>query len=120
MASKSLRRYDVQAKVSLLVTIAALIPFVGMVVVLAWKYDPDLGAVIYGRKGLVAPVFLLGTAATMLLSFVGTALGFNSAGQRRNDLQRLSWTSFFSGIAILAGAIICFAIFWFLKMPLDT
>lgn len=118
MASKSLRRYDVQAKVSLMVSILAGLGFVGMVILLFRNYNSELGAVIFGAEGVFAPIFMLSTGVTMLLSAIGLVLGFNSAGQRRNDLQGRSWVAFFLGTAVLAGAIICLAMFWFLQMKL--
>ena len=118
MASRSLRRFDVQAKVSLIISILAGVCFVTLVVLFARNYSSELGAVIYRTGSLFAPLFLVGTAATMLFSTVGLVLGFNSAGQRRNDLQGRSWAGFFLGTAFLAGAIICFALFWLLRMPL--
>ncbi len=118
MASKSLRRPDVQAKFSLILSILAGVGFVGMVVLFGLRYDAEFRAVTYGDKSLYAPVFLLGAAGTMLLSAVGLILGFNSAGQRRNELQKLSWISFFLGTAVLAGAAICLAMFWLWKNPM--
>ena len=118
MASKSLRRFDVQAKVSLIISVLAGVGFVALVVLFARNYNSELGAIIYRSGSVFAPLFLVGTAATILLSTVGLVLGFNSAGQRRNDMQGRSWAGFFLGTAFLAGAIICFALFWLLKMPL--
>ena len=118
MASKSLRRYDVQAKVSLIVSILAVIGCVGLVMLLLRNYDSGLGAIVYGGGSLYAPIILVGTAGTMLLSAIGLVLGFNSAGQRRNETQGRSWAGFFLGTAGLAGAIVCLAMFWFLRLGL--
>lgn len=118
MASKSLRRYDVQAKFSLIASLAAGLGCVGLVVLLMRRYDAGLGAIVYSSKSLYAPAFLAGGAGTMLLSAVGLVLGFNSAGERRNEMQGRSWAGFFLGTAFFAAAVICLAMFWFLKLGL--
>ena len=119
MALKSLRRFDVQAKVSLIISILGGLGAVGLIALLIRNYKPYLGAVEYKRDGMYATVFLLSTAATMLLSAIGLVMGFNSAGQRRNNMQGRSWAAFFLGAAVLAGAFICFAMFWVLRMPMN-
>lgn len=116
MASKSLRRFDVQAKVSLIVSILGGLGVVFLLVMLLRNFDSRLGAVIYGKNSIYGPVYLMACAITMLLSATGLVMGFNSAGQRRNDMQNRSWAAFFLGTAVLAIAIVCFAMFWFLKL----
>ena len=116
MASRSLRRYDVQARVSLIVSILAGLGLLVLLRLLLRNYDSDLGAVKFGKESLFSPLYFLATAATMLLSTVGLVLGFNSAGQRRNNMPRRSWAAFFLGAVSLAGSIICVAMFWLLQL----
>ncbi|MCK4659260.1 MAG: hypothetical protein KAV82_07025 [Phycisphaerae bacterium] len=118
MASKSLRRYDVQAKVSLIITILASFGLVVLITILGRNYNSELRAIMYGSESIYAPLVMLGTAGISLLSLIGLVLGFNSAGQRRNNMQTRSWVAFFLGTAVLAGAVICLAMFWILKMKL--
>ena len=118
MASRSLRRYDVQAKVSLVTSVLGCIGVLGLIVLLARNYDSGLSVITYRTGTLYAPAFLLGTAVTMLLSAIGLVMGFSSAGQRRNTMQGRSWAAFFVSTAVLAGAIICFTMFWRLGMRL--
>ena len=118
MASKSLRRYDVQAKVGLIVSIVAMVGVVGMIAVLVRNYSADLQAILIGKGSLILPAYLLVAAGTMLLGAVGVALGFNSAGQRRNEMQRRSWAAFFIGGLACSAAMICLAVFWMNKISI--
>ncbi|MCP4592007.1 MAG: hypothetical protein GY842_14830 [bacterium] len=118
MASKSIRRYDVQAKVSLIISLLGCVGFAGLIAIMIRQYRFDERLFIYARDGMVQPVFLLGTAITALLGAIGAAIGFSSAGQRRNPMQRRSWVAFFVGTAVVAGAIISLALFWSLSLRL--
>ncbi len=118
MASRSLRRYDVQARASLIVSILSVLAMASLALLLLRNYDFDLHAVIYAKKSYYSPMFFAGTSATMLLSAIGLVLGFNSAGQRRNDVQTRSWIAYFLSVAVLSGSIVCFCIFWFCQMKL--
>lgn len=118
MAKGSVRRFDVQAKWSLWFSLASVVTWLGMFVLLARNWDGDISLIKYRSGGLFQPVYLICTALTMLLAVFGLALGFNSAGQRRNDRQKLSWTGFFVGTAVLALAIVFLWAFWVLRQPI--
>ena len=118
MAKGSLRRFDVQAKWSLWFSLASVVTCLGTFALLARNWDGHLSLIKYSADGLYRPVYLACTGLTMLLSVFGLALGFNSAGQRRNDRQKLSWTGFFVGTVVLALAIVFLAAFRYLKQPI--
>ena len=114
------RRYDVQARYSLIASLASVMPLAAAAFAILKRYDPDLQAIQFGKTSMFKPAFLVCIALACLLAVVGAALGLNSAGQRRNNEQRKSWTGFFVGAAALSLSIIVFAAYTFLKLPIET
>lgn len=115
MAMSSIRRYDVQAKWSVWFSCAAALSCLVMAALLLRNWHGEIRQVVFGNP-MWQPLYMGCTGLTMLLSVFGVALGYNSAGQRRNDLQRRSWVGFFLGAGVLTLAVILFAAFWLLKM----
>ena len=115
MAKGSLRRFDVQARWSLWLSLASVVTCLIMAGLLVRNWHSDVRQVMFANPKF-QPVYLICTALTMLLSTFGLALGLNSAGQRRNDLQRRSWLGFFLGTGVLALAIVFLVAFWMLKL----
>ena len=74
MGLSSLRRYDVQAKYSLMVSLTAIVPLAAAAYVSWTKYDPNLRAIQYGSTGLFKVGFLVcvATAAALSLGGLGT------------------------------------------------
>jgi hypothetical protein len=120
MAKGSLRRFDVQAKWSLWLSLASILTWLGMLVLFLRNWQGEINQVQFRADGLYQPVYLACTALTIILATFGLALGFNSAGQRRNDRQKTSWTGFFVGLTVLGLGIIFFAAFWLLKLPIKV
>lgn len=117
MAMGHLRRYDVQASYSCVLSLVSIVPFLGALALALRNYRHDLGQIIYGDKSLFLPVF----AGCLLLSLVPGALGFllgwSSAGQRRNDKPKRSWIGFFIGGGVLTLDLIMLIAFWMLRLP---
>lgn len=111
MGLPSFRRYDVQARYSLMISLTGVLPLAAAAYVSWTKYDPNLQAIQYGSQGLFKVGFLVCIAAAAALSLGGLGLGFSSAGQRRNNAQAASWLGFFLGSAVLSLSIIVFAAF---------
>ena len=115
MGKFSLRRYDTQAKVSVLIS---AVSFVSLLALTVFVFTIDKGfrlidksqfVITYGptRKILV----LASGACTLLLAVIGFGLGLNSAGQRRNDKPTLSWIGFFLGAGVLCLALVLLFLF---------
>ncbi len=117
MAKSSMRRFDVQAKWSLLFSLAAAVGCLALFTLLARNWQGNLHQFVF-RNPLFKAMVLGSAGLTMLLAVFGTALGFNSAGQRRNEKQRLSWAGFFLGSGVFTVAVILFAAFWVLKFQI--
>jgi len=94
---EKLRRYDVQATWAIASAVAAAAPFFAAVYLAVSRFDGVLGQIRYGAQGRFVPVFLGCIALSGMLALLGFVLGWNSAGQRRNDHSRRSWTGFFLG-----------------------
>lgn len=118
MAKGSLRRVDVQARWALWLSIASALPCVVVAALLLRNWNAELQQIIYGNQAYMLAI-LGGTGLTLVLSFFGAALGYNSAGQRRNEKQKQSWLGFFLGALMLALGIITFAAFWLLKQSIN-
>ena len=119
MATGSFRRYDVQAKWSVILSAASVVVLVGVAALLIRNgyHSWHIRRIMYGNP-LYQMMVMGGMALTMLLSGVGLLLGVSSAGQRRNELQRQSWTGFFLGTAVLSLAIIVLVAFWWMRMKI--
>jgi len=113
VAKFSLRRFEDQAKASFLASLLSLFTFAGMAGVMGFFLKRGLASqdfvFLYGPRGKMA--VLLAAAVTLLLSGAGFGFGLNSAGQRRNDRQRLSWIGFFLGALVLALTLVLVFVF---------
>ena len=110
MAKLSLRRYEDQARISVYLSIAALV-FVAALAVLILQHLVVKEKVIpYNPKSLRMPLVYAFGLTALGLGAAGFGLGLNSAGQRRNDKPTHSWIGFFLG----AGAITLSLILLFL------
>ncbi len=117
MAKGILRRYDVQAKVSLILSAVGMLGTVALFLLALRNFKTDLRVIVYAKDGMFAPLMLIGVAVTLVIAATGVAMGANSAGQKRNELGKLSWLAFFIGVAAISGALIVFVGFWCNKCP---
>ncbi len=100
MPKFSLRRYDTQAVVSMILSLVAL----GGLVILAALLTRNLNwadkVIVYGNQKYRLLILLIATV-TGTLAAAGFGFGANSAGQRRNEKAGLSWVGFFIGAAVM-------------------
>lgn len=116
MAWKQLRRYEVQATYAFALSLAAVAPMLGAIAI-AWRnYQDDIGQIVYGSRGMFLPLFLGSVLLSMFPGALGFALGWSSAGQRRNDRPSQSWIGFFIGGLVLAVDLILVIAFWMLRL----
>lgn len=116
MALRHLRRYDVQASYACVLSILSVVPFIVAVLLAHRNYVQELGQIVYGAKGLFLPLFLGCVAVSMAPSAIGFFLGWNSAGQRRNEKPARSWVGFFIGGAVLTFDLILLIAFWMIRL----
>lgn len=116
MARLNLRRYDVQARVSVVLSGVSIIFVLGMALAIFLSgggggFDWTTKTILY-RTGSLRWFGLLGSAAAAAaLSLAGLSFGANSAGQRRNDKQTFSWIGFFTGAFSLTVVILLLTLF---------
>jgi len=115
MGMSSFRRFDVQARWSLLFSVAAMLTCMPVAFLALKNWRSDINQILFSAKTMFQPAYMGGCALAILLACFGTALGFNSAGQRRNDRQKQSWLGFFLGVAALLLAILLLVAFMLLK-----
>ncbi len=112
MARFSLRRYEDQAKASVVFGIAACASLLAQAALVFRHVDTNTWSVIYGSMNRRYLIFLA-TAVSLLLGAIALGLGFNSAGQRRNEKPQLSWLGFFLGAGTVCVAIVVACFFQF-------
>lgn len=112
MGKFSLRRFDTQARASVVLSLVSLLPLLAMVgFILTSNLDREQLLFYYGARRKIA---ILGSALmALLLAAGGFGFGLNSAGQRRNDKPQLSWIGFFTGALVLS--LTCVLIFLFMS-----
>ena len=111
-----LRRYDVQATYSAVLSMAGALPAFFAVALVIRNYEHDLGQIVYGSHGWFVPALLAGLGLSIPAAGAGFLLGWSSAGQRRNDKPARSWFGFFLGGALLTLDFIVLAAFYLLKL----
>jgi divalent metal cation (Fe/Co/Zn/Cd) transporter len=116
----SLRKLDVQATYSLVLSLASVAPFLAAAFALARNYEPDLRAFVYGAHGKFLIAFLACVGLSALIAAVGFVLGWNSAGQRRNEKSSRSWIGFYVGGLTLTLNIVLLIAFWLLRLQAVT
>ncbi len=115
-----LRRFDVQAQYAAILSIASAIPGLFGLYLVFDRYNAQLRQIIYGAEGRFVVVLGACMVASALLAAVAFALGWNSAGQRRNDRQRRSWFGFFLGGAVLTMDAILMLAFMMLRLKISA
>jgi len=120
LAQSKFRRFDVQASYALVLSLVSVLPCAAAAGVLLMKYDGTLGQIVYGAGGMVAPVFLLCVAVSLLSAFAGFLFGLSSAGQRRNDKSKQSWVGFFVGGTVCTLNVIMVIAFMMLRLVVPT
>lgn len=120
MALPNLRRFDVQARYSLNLSLAALLPLGIAIYACLRNFAFEVREIQYGENSMFLLAFLacIGTAGT--LAALGAILGFNSAEQRRNEANKKSWLGFFIGTAVVSLTIIVFAGFYILRLQIPA
>lgn len=111
MARLSLRRYDHQAILSVIISAFSILPMIGLVILMIRNMDWNEHIIYYGS--LAYRLAVLGDVAfTLMMATIGLGLGLNSVGQRRNDRQQLSWIGFFLGALVICLTLVLFFLFW--------
>jgi amino acid transporter len=118
VARGSLRRYDTQAKWSLWISLLSAVTLIALAGLEARNFNFNLKVIVFGKHSPYQWVLLGTVALTILLSTAGLLLGINSAGQRRNELQKRSWAGFFIGTGVLSLTLILFVAFWKMRLAL--
>ncbi len=116
MDFSKLRRYDVQASLSMVLSMVSLLPMICGMVVAFQRYDHVLGRIIYGSQGKFVLILLICLATSMMPAGVGFLLGWSSAGQRRNDKPKHSWMGFFIGGTVVTLNLILLIAFYMLRL----
>ncbi len=120
MAKFSLRRYEVQARVAVYLSIASAICLAGLAL-LVFRHPRAVihdQMIIYNPKSMRVPLIYLFTVLSLGLGVAGFGFGWNSAGQRRNDKPTHSWIGFFIGAGTITFTLILFYVFWRWGEPL--
>lgn len=116
MALGSLRRFEVQARVSVILAVVSVVPLVIAAALVYRNYHAELRQIIYGAEGRFVPLFLGMVLCSLLPAFLGFVLGWNSAGQRRNDKPMRSWVGFFVGGGVVTLDIVLMWAFYVLRL----
>lgn len=96
----SLKTYEDQAKFSVILGVVASVAVLGAIVLILQRFDWATFMIPMRSKGrMVAILGAIGVAA--LLSVIGFFVSLNTAGQKRNKNQSLSWTGFFFNAIVL-------------------
>ncbi len=118
MAKFSLRRYEDQATVSLVLSVLGLLGLLPLIYLVFRHINWEQRWIWYNAKSARLILVLFFTAFSGGMGFLAFVMGINSAGQRRNTNAGRSWLGFFLGAAGMLAAFLLLALFWYLKKPM--
>jgi hypothetical protein len=110
LAKFTLRRFDTQARVGLALSLAGVALLLVQLVFVLNIHKGFEGVdweqwMIYHSANRKLAIFAV-SLATLAVALAGVGFGYNSAGERRNDKQGMSWAAFFIGAAVMSVALI--------------
>jgi hypothetical protein len=109
--------YERQAKFSVILGIVGALFTLAGVFFIRQAFDWESRQVVYDPQSLRLP----GIAGALGVGLAGGGaaflLGWQSAGQRTNKRNKLSWTGFFLGAAVIALAASAGVVFWLSRFP---
>jgi hypothetical protein len=85
------------------------------VALLVRNLDMENFWVAYNPRSKYLPILAVSLMLSVAGGGVGALLGFNSAGQKRNNKSGLSWAGFFSGAGVVTVALCCGVFFYLTK-----
>lgn len=117
MAKK--RSYEQQAKLSVVLAVVGGVCLLAGAFCVFQAFDPQNFWVVYNPRG--KRILAIGGALFLAMAAggVGFLVGLNSAGQRQNTRNGLSWTGFFLNAAVIALTLSCGVFFYLTKYAIE-
>jgi hypothetical protein len=107
-----MRRPETQARLSIALALASIAPVLLQAYFVLSRLFDTREYMIYHGSRFKFVVFGCGMAA-LGLAVIGFGFGYASAGQRRNEKQKLSWLGFFIAAGVMTVAVLLLCVFYF-------
>jgi hypothetical protein len=115
-----LSKYEDQALLSLILAIVAALSIVLTIGLLFRNFNMETFYVSYSNQGMWLPAMAGSLMFALLVSAVGFFIGLNSAGQKRNKRNRMSWQGFFLNALVITVAMSAGIFFVFTRYSVST
>ena len=115
MARRRKTTYEDQAKLSVVLAVVGGVCVLASTVFILQRFDFRNFWIVYNPRSLRLFAIGIPLAAAMGASGIGFLIGLNSAGQRLNKKNKLSWTGFFLNATVITLALCCGIFFWLAK-----
>jgi hypothetical protein len=107
--------YEKQATLSLVCGGVAGLAVLGFLAIMLPRFHPTEFEVMVGQGSKAYYALFASAGVAVLMGAAGFFLGLNSAGQKRNKKNRLSWAGFFLNAGLITLAMSALLFFWFTK-----
>ena|GEM_PF-643513 len=112
--------HETQAKISLVLSIVGGLSMLLLIVCVFRHFHFSEFAALYVKKSLRFYLILASTVGGLACGGIGFFLSLNSAGQKRNNLSKLAWQTFFIHAAIILVTACVFILFYFARSEVAT
>jgi len=112
--------YETQAKISVALAIVGGLSAVVAAACILQRLDLETFLFTYEAQGRRFLVIMAGLAVGLVTGGIGFLVGLNSAGQRLNKQNRLSWTGFFLSAAVIALTLCVGILLWGTRNPVHV
>ena len=109
----NLKTFENRAKFSVVLAVVGVMLAAASAVFMIQRFKPAVNEIVLSSRGFSIIAAMI--ALAILLGIIGSLMGLNGAGEKRNKATQLSWLGFFLNSGAVAVSLSLLVVFMFLR-----